>query len=151
MFQFVEEKMTYNFFAYGTLMCEDILSAVIGSCLAGAKGKLNGYRRKTIKGEIYPGIVASPGEVIEGRIYKNLSAVAWKRLDLFEGHRYRRDFVEVELSRGSAEPAQTYALKPEFVDRLSNEDWCFEEFLKYNKKNFEAKYIGFEILHQTEV
>ena len=132
-------------------MCENILFAVTGSCFASIKGVLHGYHRKTIKGEIYPGIVACSGGVIEGLVYKDLTETEWNRLDLFEGDQYRREIVSVKFEKGSREPAETYLLKSEFADRLSSQDWDFEEFLKFNKKIFEANYSGFEILQQSKV
>ena len=132
-------------------MCEDILFAVTGTYFDGKKGLLREYQRKCLKGEIYPGIVACSGATTLGQLYNNLSSAAWKRLDLFEGDQYRREIVEVKLEKGYYEPAQTYVLKPEFADRFSSEDWDFADFLKNNKKFFEAQYSGFEILSQREL
>ena len=46
-----------NLFAYGTLMCEDIMREVSGVRLLQVSGKLKGYSRRGVKGEHYPAFI----------------------------------------------------------------------------------------------
>jgi len=54
-----------NLFAYGTLMCQEIMLAVTGFPFRGVRGLLRDYHRGTIRGEVYPGIVPRRGGVVE--------------------------------------------------------------------------------------
>lgn len=138
--------MTAHLFAYGTLMCEDILFAVSGRRLTGARCLLRDYERGKIQGEVYPGIVARPGKVVEGVLYTDVPEAAWERLDAFEGEMYQRSAIQVELEDGALREAQAYLIRPEFDYRLSAKPWSLEEFLGSGKERFRRQYLGFEAL-----
>jgi gamma-glutamylcyclotransferase (GGCT)/AIG2-like uncharacterized protein YtfP len=138
--------MTAHLFAYGTLICEDIMFEVSGCRLTGVRGFLRDYGRGTIRGEVYPGIVAKPGKVVEGVLYSDVPEAAWERLDTFEGEMYQRRAIRVELEDGAVREAQAYVLRPEFEHTLSASPWSPEEFLRSGKARFEAQYLGFETL-----
>ena len=72
-------------FTYGSLMSEDIMSAVSGVCAAYCSAKLDGYRRHPVIGAEYPGMVARAGHQVCGELYLDLPPSAWPRLDRFEG------------------------------------------------------------------
>ena len=46
-----------NLFAYGTLMCEDIMQDVAGCRLSCVPAELRGYSRRRVRGEHYPALV----------------------------------------------------------------------------------------------
>ena len=140
--------MTKDLFAYGTLMCQDIMLAVTGFPFRGVRGLLRDYHRGTIRGQVYPGIVPRGGEVVEGLVYRDLPEDAWKRLDAFEGEMYYRTAVGIELDDGT-EQAQTYVVRPEFEYRVGTAPWSFEEFLESDKGFFESKYPGFHALEES--
>jgi Gamma-glutamyl cyclotransferase, AIG2-like len=85
--------MTAYFFACGTLMCEGTLLAATGCRFTGVRGFLRGFERRTIRGEVYPGILVTPGKVVEGLVYSDLPEVTWRRLDTFESQMYQRRVV----------------------------------------------------------
>ncbi len=138
--------MTAHLFAYGTLMCEEIMLAVTGRRLTGIRCLLRDYERGKIQGEVYPGIVARPGQVVEGLLYSDMPEAAWEGLDIFEGEMYRRRVIEVDLEDGTVREAQAYVLRPEFEHRLSASPWSLEEFLRSGKEGFQRQYLGFETL-----
>ncbi len=142
--------MVGDLFAYGTLMSKEIMHAVSGHRFAATPAVLRGFRRNRIRGEEYPGIVPSPGDQVEGIIYRDLTADDWKRLDLFEGEMYERSAVPVRLQDGTFEQAQTYVLRPQFKDRLSAEPWTLEEFMRSGKARFESQYRGFSALRRKK-
>jgi gamma-glutamylcyclotransferase (GGCT)/AIG2-like uncharacterized protein YtfP len=137
------KRMSGDLFAYGTLMSGDIMLAVTGHRFPAAPGVLRGFRRNRIRGEVYPGIIPSPEERVDGIVYSNLTEDDWKRLDLFEGEMYVRSAVTVQLGDGTVRQAQTYVLKPQFENRLTSEPWTLEEFLLSGKARFESQYQGF--------
>ncbi len=134
-------------FAYGSLMCPDIMARVCGigeaHGLAGETACLTDYRRAPVRGEDYPGIVPAPDGRVTGVLYRGLPATAWPRLDAFEGDMYLRKQVRVSQAGGGMIPAWTYVFRPEFQHLLAPDDWDFEQFLARGKARFEARYLGF--------
>jgi gamma-glutamylcyclotransferase (GGCT)/AIG2-like uncharacterized protein YtfP len=133
-------------FAYGSLMCDDIMQHVSGMPLAGAQGTLAGYRRFCLKGEDYPAMVPDPGGRVRGVIYLGLTPLAWDRLDRFEGEMYARQTVTVRLDDGRVMDAATYILRPTYRDRLEDTEWDYAAFLKVGKARFLRGYAGYQAL-----
>lgn len=134
-----------NLFAYGTLMCEDIMREVAGCSPAHAPGTLHGYRRKAVRGEAYPGIRPDATGRVEGVVYFDVPDSAWERLDRFEGPMYRRRLLEVEQA-GAVVAAGAYVVRVEFLDRLEERDWDLNEFLSKGKAIFKRNYRGYRSL-----
>ena len=132
-----------NLFAYGTLMCEDIMEEVSGCRLPRASGTLRAYCRRSVKGERFPALLADEGGSVQGVVYRKVPAWAWERLDRFEGEMYERRVVQIELEEGAMVPAAAYVVKPEFVDQLDPFDWDFADFLRNGKERFQKGYRGF--------
>ena len=135
--------MPAHCFTYGSLMCEDIMSAVAGTRAASMQARLDGYRRGPVIGEDYPGMLPAPGAQVEGRLYLDLPDSAWPRLDAFEGDEYQRGEVWVALPDGRRLAAWSYVFKPAYAARLGAGEWDFERFLSTGKARFEARYLGF--------
>lgn len=132
-----------HLFAYGTLMCEDIMQAVSGCRLSRMPGILQGYCRRALKHQVYPAIVPDAHTRVEGIVYFNIPPDAWHRLDLFEGDMYFREVVEIDLENGERVSAQTYVAKPRYRVHLEDFAWDHEAFLSRGKTTFEREYIGF--------
>lgn len=132
-----------NLFAYGTLMCEDIMQEVAGCLPPHEPGTLKRYSRRCVKGENFPAIVPDQAGRVAGIVYKNVSDLSWERLDRFEGDFYARRLVQVELNDGTTFSADAYVVKPQFVDRLTPTEWDFEDFLQKGKDNFQKRYRGY--------
>jgi gamma-glutamylcyclotransferase (GGCT)/AIG2-like uncharacterized protein YtfP len=135
-----------NLFAYGTLMCDDIMQEVAGCRLLHVPGTLKGYSRRSVKGEHYPAIVPDEKGRVEGVVYQKVPAAAWDRLDRFEGEMYARRLVQIELNDGMILPAAAYVVKPEFMDHLEQSEWDFNEFLRSGKAGFQRHYKGYREL-----
>jgi len=119
-----------NFFAYGTLMCADIMHQVAGCLPAHALATLARYRRCRIRGEEYPAIVGQQGVAVQGVVYLEVPDAAWMRLDRFEGEMYDRRTVRVDCADGNRLAADTYVIRPEFAHLLLTSEWSYEEFLR---------------------
>jgi len=138
-----------NLFAYGTLMCAEIMRGVAGCLPSTVPGVLLGYRRLAIKGELYPALVAEEGARVEGVVYRTVPEAAWKRLDRFEGEIYSRHSVLIVLQDGGTLAAETYVLRPEFQDLLAQADWDYADFLRNGKTRFQQHYQGYQELGDT--
>jgi gamma-glutamylcyclotransferase (GGCT)/AIG2-like uncharacterized protein YtfP len=135
-----------NLFAYGTLMCDDIMREVSGCRLSQVSGTLKGYRRRSVKGEQYPALVPDEEGCVEGVVYRNVPKSAWDRLDRFEGEMYVRQLVQIVLNGGMTLLAATYIVQPEFLDQLEQTEWEFAEFLRHGKTSFQRDYKGYQSL-----
>lgn len=132
-----------HLFAYGTLMCPQIMAEASGLAPAHLAGRLTGYSRRTVRGEWYPGLVPEEGGLVEGVVYPGIPAPAWKRLDRFEGQMYARETVVIELADGSKTDACTYVFRPQFKRRLSAKDWDYLSFLEAGVTRFRCRYSGY--------
>lgn len=135
-----------NLFAYGTLMCADIMRHVAGCLPSAMPVTLKHYRRCRVTGEEYPAIVRQEGFSVQGVLYLDVPEEAWIRLDRFEGEMYERKTVRTECEETTGMIAETYVMNPEFTSLLLLSDWTYEQFLVTGKKRFEADYRGFEAL-----
>jgi len=135
-----------NLFAYGTLMCDDIMEEVSGCRLSCAPGTVRGYSRRSVRGEYYPALVRDEKCCVEGVVYRNVPSAAWDRLDRFEGEMYVRQPVQIEMTDGANLPALTYVVRPEFLDRLDESEWNVADFLRNGKERFQREYRGYRHL-----
>lgn len=132
-----------HLFAYGTLMCDEILAEVSGLQRSGIPAELCGYRRRSVVGASYPGIVPYAADRVDGLLYLALPESVWRRLDRFEGEMYVRQGVRVRLADGGAAMAETYVVRPACRRRLASVDWDFTEFLCRGKPQFRREYRGY--------
>lgn len=132
-----------HLFAYGTLMCEDIMLEVSGCCLAHVLGILKGYSRRPVKGEHYPAIFPDREGNVVGVVYLNVPDSAWERLDRFEGDMYARELVEIAVYEGETLSAAAYVVRPQFIHLLDGSEWDFDEFLRIGKADFQNLYKGY--------
>lgn len=123
-------------FTYGSLMCEDIFTAVTGLTLSPLPAQLAGYTRHPVIGTDYPGIRPAEGESVSGMLYLDVPHDGLARLDQFEGDEYLRECVQVRLSDGRIESAWVYVFHPDQRERLAAGDWDFERFLAEGKARF---------------
>jgi gamma-glutamylcyclotransferase (GGCT)/AIG2-like uncharacterized protein YtfP len=139
-----------SLFAYGTLMCEDIMRDVSGHLGVPIPATLSDHLRLRVSGEYYPGIVRKTGRQVDGVIYQGLGNTAWERLDRFEGEMYQRVPVRVTLQSGSILQAQTYLVHPDFTHLLADTEWDLAYFLAHGKIYFERDYKGYGHLPAEE-
>ncbi len=135
-----------HLFAYGVLMCEDIISEITGSRLSHVPGTLKGFCRKCLRGEHYPAVIPEATGSVDGLVYRDIPDTTWKRLDLFEGEMYARRPVWIELSDRTTLEAETYVLQTAFSNCISQFDWNFSDFLVNGKKEFRQRFRGYRVI-----
>lgn len=138
--------MVNDLFAYGSLMCPDIMAAVSTLAREGHQAVLPGYRRLLVRGEQYPGVIPDPDTSVAGVVYHDITAEGWARLDRFEGAMYERAPVAVAYDDGGSDLVCCYLFRPAYRDRLTSEDWDFSAFLRKGKTIFLNQYCGFQAL-----
>ena len=130
-------------FVYGTLVCEDIMSQVAGSCHRLEDATLRGYRRHPVRGEHFPGVVPAAGHAVPGVIYGALDRRALARLDRFEGPMYRRDVVRVSLAAGGGHRRVfAYVVRDAYRHHLEDGEWDLETFLREDRRAFQRRHVG---------
>jgi len=139
-----------HLFAYGTLMCEDIMHEVAGCSVRSVSAVLDGYCRLRVRDETYPGLIRRAGAAVEGVLYRDIPKSAWKRLDRFEGAMYVRQSLRVRTEDGALVPADTYVVRPRDRHRLVAADWDFDEFLAGGKDRFRAGYRGYRAIQSRD-
>lgn len=148
--QFNRKERAMNLFAYGSLMCADILYKITACSLSYSPATLANYKRCGVRDETYPGLVEQQGSSVTGVVYFSVPEDAWLRLDIFEGEMYSRSLVCVSCDDKTSVDAATYIIRPQFRHRLSSNDWNFQEFLQFGRKRFEAEYSGFDKLGNAQ-
>jgi gamma-glutamylcyclotransferase (GGCT)/AIG2-like uncharacterized protein YtfP len=88
-------------FTYGSLMYDAVWRAIVPSGGTSLRGRVEGWRRCALRGASYPGLVASPGGSVSGRLWLDVAPADLARLDAFEGDEYRREAVRVLPDDGS--------------------------------------------------
>lgn len=123
-------------FCYGTLQIEEVFTAVTRRRLPAQSAILNGYKRRLIRGERFPAIVADDGHVTGGVVYRGLDSAQLVRLDRFEGDYYARCRLTVQTGRGDELTAWAYVLKDQFAGLLDEKDWDLSEFRRRHLRAF---------------
>lgn len=120
---------TNALFVYGTLLDEDVFSAVLGRAPPTVPAVLAGFRRHPVAHTAYPAIVVDADHTVSGHLVHDLSATELRRLDGFEGGDYQRVVVTVTTSDGRQHPANVYVWRADPA-RLVDATWSFDDFLR---------------------
>ena len=111
-------------FVYGTLLVPEVLEKITGQKYAMTAAELSGYKRYSLRGRVYPGIVKEEGAVVNGMLLALNGNIG--QFDLFEGDEYFRESVYV-MSGGRIFEAQTYVLKEKYR-YLLDAGWSLQKF-----------------------
>lgn len=127
-----------NVFAYGTLLCEDIMEKIAGPIGKAQPAFAKGFSRYAIQNEAYPAIIPEADGVVSGIIYEHLSQAALEAIDAYEGAWYQRRPISVSLTNRSTLTAYAYVLLPAYYGRLAKHDWSYDEFCRDAKAHYLA-------------
>ena len=133
-----------NFFAYGSLIFEEVMYAVTGRHFEHCEAILVGYSRYQVRNASYPGLIQQINGRIEGVLYKDLDTLSWRQLDRFEGEYYARTAVHVMIDWEETTEAETYVFRETHRSLLSDEPWDSERFRMEHLDAFLGRYPGFE-------
>ena len=109
-------------------MVGEVMEAVAGRRFPEQRAVLAGYRRRLLRGAVYPAIVPAASERVEGLLFEGLDLPALARLDRFEGALYARPELRVTLDGGEAVGAFVYVLRPEHHSLATDAPWDEAEF-----------------------
>lgn len=137
-----------NTFVYGSLMFDPVWNVLIKNRYNKIDASLNGYKRVTVKGEVYPGLIESAEHAVNGVLVLDVAKADIVELDRFEGEYYYRHGVKVEALDGRLYQAETYVFRPHYRYLLSSSIWNVKLFREQGIKTFLAEYRGFMQKHQ---
>jgi len=104
------------------------MEIVAGRRIASCPARLSGYRRRLLRGVVYPGLVPAAGDTTEGVLWQGLGRAALARIDRFEGDLYVRPLLRVELASGAAHRAFVYVLRRDRHALVTDAPWSEAEF-----------------------
>ena len=78
---------TSKLFVYGTLLLDDVVSALIDRIPHHQDATAPGWRVVRLPQKVYPGLVPGHGEAT-GKVFTDLTEVEWATLDAFEDPAY---------------------------------------------------------------
>ena len=96
---------------------------------------------KPVKGQVYPGIISSPGQEAKGLILRGVPEEDVKKLDVYEGGEYERIQVDCTVDSETIK-CFTYVFKYDMF--LDDGEWSFEECkkrLRQDSKLFETELL----------
>jgi len=111
-------------FTYGSLMFDRVWSKVVGHVWGKTGARLYGYKRRRIRGAMYPALLpGTDDDYVDGIIYLNVGKSDIEILDRFEGEHYQKEIVECELADGSKIIAGVYVFKEKHRNLIEDEEW----------------------------
>ena len=118
-----------EFFAYGSLIFGEVMTAVTGRRFASSEATLDGFANYRVADASYLGLIVLKGGSVLGRLYREVDRRSVRMLDRFEGDNYERVSVEVTTQEGErVSAAQTYVFKDRFRHLLTDDPWDVEDF-----------------------
>eukprot|EP00250_Pteridium_aquilinum_P013396 c21315_g1_i2 orf=273-719(-) len=126
----------HNVFVYGTLLANEVVSALLQRIPPSSAAFLPDFHRYSIKGRVYPAILPANGDKVLGKVLFGLNDQELKLFDDFEDVEYRRQIVEpVLLEDSSKVQSHAYVWAVTDDDNLFG-DWDYEEWRKVHLQDF---------------
>lgn len=130
-------------FVYGSLMADEVVTAILKRVPASSPALLTNYHRFNIKGRIYPAILPVESKMVAGKVIMGISDAELIVLDAFEDFEYVRRRVQISLTDTSETMhADTYIWSDAEDPDLYGE-WDFEEWKRLHMKDFLTMTLGF--------
>ena len=121
-----------NIFAYGTLICPEMVFALTGKNYVSEKAVLNNFKRFKIYDDgqprAYPAIKKYAGGLVNGIILYDVDKESMEALDFFEGGEYIRTLLEI-VTDGKKIKTYVYVWEKKYNPKLKNE-WSLNYFIK---------------------
>jgi len=136
-----KERPMTHLFTYGSLMFEQVWDKLVTGHYLSQKATLNGYARRSVKGDEYP-VIFQADELVEGVVYYDINDEDMKILDRFEGEYYERKEVELRVENKNIQ-ACVYVLKTNYFDLIDPKPWSEGVFATKGLPRFLANYKGF--------
>ncbi|KAH8762098.1 hypothetical protein F5883DRAFT_646882 [Diaporthe sp. PMI_573] len=94
--RFALARSAPDLFAYGSLLLEAVIAALLDRVPDNELARAPGYRVSRLPDQPFPGLVHDASSEAHGRIYRGLSPKEWAILDAFENSLYKVQVVTLE-------------------------------------------------------
>ena len=125
-----------NVVTYGSLMFGEVMFALLNHDFPSEAVLLTNYARFKMAGKRYPGLIWTPGEKVQGRIYFDLDDDSLDVLDQFEDEAYERKVLEINTQSRGIVSARGYVIPEEGKEFLSADAWSPDEFLEVHLQEY---------------
>ena len=122
---------TNKLFVYGTLLLDDVVSALIGRIPHYQHAVAPGWQVVRLPQRDYPGLVPGHGDAT-GKVYTDLDDAEWATLDAFEDCAYTLATVRVLLPSKIENDALSYVWRGEHIDQ----PWTTTDFGRDELTNY---------------
>lgn len=122
---------TNKLFVYGTLLLDDVISAIIGRIPHYQNAVAPGWQVVRLPQRIYPGLIPGQGEAV-GKVFTDLTGAEWATLDAFEDPAYTLAALRVLLSTKIEMDALSYIWRGNHIDR----PWSATDFGRNELTNY---------------
>ncbi|KAI8384099.1 hypothetical protein BD560DRAFT_384972 [Blakeslea trispora] len=158
---------SYSAFFYGSLMSKNVLLRVLCGLEASEQTKnskydsiisrpvlLSGYKRSSLKGEQYPGMVftGNIGDQFAGVLCEGLDAKDIKALDTFEGEDYQRIPIDVTTEDGISVATEGYLYIGD-TSLITGIEWDFQDFITSGREqswlNDRCEFYQIDVLNRA--
>ncbi|HEY6422925.1 MAG TPA: gamma-glutamylcyclotransferase family protein [Pseudonocardiaceae bacterium] len=124
-----------SLFVYGTLVFDDVVSALLDRIPRQLEAKAPGWRIVRLPEKVYPGLVPGHGEA-NGKVFTDLTDAEWATLDAFEDPDYT--LATVRVMSPLETDARTYLWRGEHVDQ----SWSTVEFGRDDLADYLDRCLG---------
>ena len=122
---------TNKLFVYGTLLLDNVISAVIGRIPQYENAVAPGWQVVCLPERVYPGLIPGHGEAV-GKVFTDLTDTEWATLDAFEDPAYNLATVRVLLSTEIEMDALSYIWRGHHI----NQPWLASDFGRNELANY---------------
>ena len=130
-------------FWFGTLMDPDIRHLVLGHDIPDdmiESAELPGFTRVFVDGHIYPMIVPSPGDSVQGVLVKLITVEDVRAVMTYEGDEYQ--FADIDVVSVNGDTVSAKAFLAGDRQRASSVPWNLEEWRQGHKWAFIKEYFA---------
>ncbi|XP_073303550.1 AIG2-like protein D isoform X2 [Primulina huaijiensis] len=125
-----------NVFVYGSLISDDVVSALLSRVPPSHPAILPNYHRFSIKERVYPAIIPVENNKVVGKVLIGITPPELYIFDTFEDAEYERKTVDVFLIDSSEKlQVETYVWQNKTDPNLYGE-WDFEAWKQLHLKDF---------------
>ncbi len=125
-----------DYFVYGTLVDADVRTRVLGHPIRRGRVRpavIEGWRRVTVAGASYPGLVPESGRRVDGLLLTGVTAAEEARLIRFEGGEY--EIVDVTVrAAGRDVAARMFVTRPGVA--VTDDEWTLESWRRRHRRDF---------------
>ncbi len=123
-------------FVYGTTLLAHTQRVITGRTFPSRPALLRGFRRGLVEGKLFPSLVRAAGGEVYGELLEQVDYPQLDLLDRYEGERWERIRVQVDLGLGQSRAAWAWLLVAPYDGWVTQQDFDLERYLSYDLEAF---------------